>query len=121
MSGPETSLFSSILSHRSAVCHGHARLRLRSSGHPNGAFHGARPLRCFVRMRAAPIHEVIAFLDQLLEPERYDDYGPNGVQVPGGSEVSTVVTGVSAHVALIEAAAAEGADLVLVHHGLFWR
>jgi dinuclear metal center YbgI/SA1388 family protein len=72
-------------------------------------------------MPAAPIHEVIAFLDQLLEPERYDDYGPNGVQVPGGSEVSTIVTGVSAHVALIEAAAAEGADLVLVHHGLFWR
>jgi dinuclear metal center YbgI/SA1388 family protein len=72
-------------------------------------------------MPAAPIHEVIAFLDQLLEPERYDDYGPNGVQVPGGSEVSTVVTGVSAHVALIEAAASEGADLVLVHHGLFWR
>jgi dinuclear metal center YbgI/SA1388 family protein len=72
-------------------------------------------------MPAAPMHEVIAFLDQLLEPERFDDYGPNGVQVPGGSEVSTVVTGVSAHVALIEAAAEAGADLLLVHHGLFWR
>ena len=72
-------------------------------------------------MPAAPMHEVIAFLDQLLEPERFDDYGPNGVQVPGGSEVSTVVTGVSAHVALIEAAAEAHADLLLVHHGLFWR
>jgi dinuclear metal center YbgI/SA1388 family protein len=72
-------------------------------------------------MPTAPMHEVIAFLDQLLEPERFDDYGPNGVQVPGGAEVSTVVTGVSAHVALIEAAADAGADLVLVHHGLFWR
>jgi dinuclear metal center YbgI/SA1388 family protein len=71
-------------------------------------------------MRTAPMHEVIAFLDQLLEPERFDDYGPNGVQVPGGTEVATVVTGVSAHVALIEAAAEAGADLVLVHHGLFW-
>ena len=67
------------------------------------------------------MHEVITFLDELLEPERFDDYGPNGLQVPGGSEVSTVVTGVSAHVELFERAAEHDADLVLVHHGLFWR
>jgi dinuclear metal center YbgI/SA1388 family protein len=72
-------------------------------------------------MPSAPIHEVIAFLDQLLEPERFDDFGPNGLQVPGGRDVTTVVTGVSAHVALLEAAAEAGAELVLVHHGLFWR
>jgi dinuclear metal center YbgI/SA1388 family protein len=72
-------------------------------------------------MPAASTHEVITFLDQLLEPDRFDDYGPNGLQVPGASEVSTVVTGVSAHVELFERAAEAGADLVLVHHGLFWR
>ena len=72
-------------------------------------------------MTAASTHEVIAFLDQLLEPERFDDYGPNGLQVPGGPDVATVVTGVSAHVELFERAADAGADLVLVHHGLFWR
>jgi dinuclear metal center YbgI/SA1388 family protein len=80
------------------------------------------PLPCAVRMPAASTHEVIAFLDQLLEPDRFDDYGPNGLQVPGGREdVRTVVTGVSAHVELFERAAEAGADLVLVHHGLFWR
>ena len=72
-------------------------------------------------MPAASTHEVIAFLDQLLEPERFDDYGPNGLQVPGGPDVATVVTGVSAHVELFERAADAGADLILVHHGLFWR
>jgi dinuclear metal center YbgI/SA1388 family protein len=72
-------------------------------------------------MPAVSTHEVIAFLDQLLEPERFDDYGPNGLQIPGGPDVATVVTGVSAHVELFERAADAGADLVLVHHGLFWR
>jgi dinuclear metal center YbgI/SA1388 family protein len=72
-------------------------------------------------MTTASTNEVIAFLDELLEPERFDDYGPNGLQVPGGPEVATVVTGVSAHVELLERAADAGADLVLVHHGLFWR
>jgi dinuclear metal center YbgI/SA1388 family protein len=72
-------------------------------------------------MPAASTHEVIAFLDQLLEPDRFDDFGPNGLQVPGAEQVATVVTGVSAHVALFERAIEEDADLVLVHHGLFWR
>jgi dinuclear metal center YbgI/SA1388 family protein len=70
---------------------------------------------------SAPLAELVAFLDALLEPERFDDFGPNGVQVPGPDVVATVVTGVSAHARLFERAAAQGADLVLVHHGLFWR
>lgn len=59
-------------------------------------------------------------LDALLEPERWSDYCPNGLQVPGPEELTCVVTGVSAHAALFEQAAERGADLVLVHHGLFW-
>jgi dinuclear metal center YbgI/SA1388 family protein len=65
--------------------------------------------------------DLIAYLDRLLEADAFRDYGPNGLQVPGATEVQTVVTGVSAHADLLTRAAAEGADLVLVHHGLFWR
>ena len=64
--------------------------------------------------------EVLAELDRLLEPARFEDYCVNGLQVPGGEEISTLATGVSAHAELFELAAAEGADLLLVHHGLFW-
>ncbi len=64
--------------------------------------------------------EIIAFCDELLEARDFDDYGPNGLQVPGATEVGKVVTGVSAHLELLERARDAGAELVLVHHGLFW-
>jgi len=63
---------------------------------------------------------IITALDELLSPDDFQDLGPNGLQVPGPSEIDKVVTGVSAQRALIERAVAEGAQLVLVHHGLFW-
>jgi dinuclear metal center YbgI/SA1388 family protein len=63
---------------------------------------------------------IITALDELLSPRDFQDLGPNGLQVPGPSEVDKVVTGVSAQRALVERAVAEGAQLVLVHHGLFW-
>ena len=66
------------------------------------------------------ISEVISWLDELLDPGAFDDMGPNGLQVPGGEAVTKVVTGVSAQRALFERAAALEAELVLVHHGLFW-
>jgi dinuclear metal center YbgI/SA1388 family protein len=65
--------------------------------------------------------DLISDLDDLLRPSAFDDYGPNGLQVPGPERVDTVATGVTASVELFERAAAEGAQLVLVHHGLFWR
>lgn len=68
----------------------------------------------------APIAQLLTYLDDLLEPSAFQDYGPNGLQVPGPEEVATVVTGVSANAELFEGARDEGADLVLVHHGLFW-
>jgi dinuclear metal center YbgI/SA1388 family protein len=68
----------------------------------------------------AATSDIIGYLDDLLEPGRYDDYGPNGLQVPGKDEIQTVVTGVSANAELFTRAREEGADLVLVHHGLFW-
>jgi dinuclear metal center YbgI/SA1388 family protein len=66
------------------------------------------------------IDELITHLDELLDPGAFRDYGPNGLQVPGRTQIERVVTGVSAHLELIERALALRADLVLVHHGLFW-
>ncbi len=66
-------------------------------------------------------HQLLATLDELLQPDRFRDYGPNGLQVEGALEVRHVVTGVTASLALIEAAVQARADTVLVHHGLFWR
>ncbi|HVE68384.1 MAG TPA: Nif3-like dinuclear metal center hexameric protein [Solirubrobacteraceae bacterium] len=68
----------------------------------------------------ARVHEILVHLDGLLAPERFDDHGPNGLQVPGPETVDTVATGVSANLETIEAARDAGAQLVLVHHGLFW-
>jgi dinuclear metal center YbgI/SA1388 family protein len=65
--------------------------------------------------------EIISFADELLDAGSFDDYGPNGLQVPGRREVKRIVTGVSAHLALIEAALERDADLLLAHHGLFWE
>lgn len=64
--------------------------------------------------------DLIAHLDELLDSAAFEDYGPNGLQVPGGAEVHTVVTGVSANLELFERALALKAGLVVVHHGLFW-
>lgn len=65
--------------------------------------------------------EIEAYLAAQLEVDRFSDYGPNGLQVEGRREVRRVVSGVTASLALIEAAVADGADTLLVHHGLFWR
>ncbi|MDQ3723495.1 MAG: Nif3-like dinuclear metal center hexameric protein [Actinomycetota bacterium] len=66
------------------------------------------------------LDNILAHLDELLSPASFQDYGPNGLQVPGPQEIGTVVTGVSASAELFERAAQLGADLVIVHHGLFW-
>lgn len=71
--------------------------------------------------RAAQRHEVVARLEALFTPALFKDYGPNGLQVEGRAEVRHVVTGVTASLALIQAAIEHGADTILVHHGLFWR
>lgn len=65
--------------------------------------------------------ELVRFLDTLLQPARFRDYCPNGLQVEGRAEVRMLVTGVTASAELIDAAAAAGADALLVHHGYFWR
>ena len=60
-------------------------------------------------------------LRELLRPELFKDYGPNGLQVEGRQEVRRIASGVTASLAFIDAAIEAGADALLVHHGLFWR
>ena len=67
------------------------------------------------------IQTLVQTCDQLLQPARFKDYGPNGLQVEGDRPIRKLVSGVTASRALIEAAIADGADALLVHHGLFWR
>jgi dinuclear metal center YbgI/SA1388 family protein len=65
--------------------------------------------------------DLLQAFDALLVPERFKDFGPNGLQVEGRDEVRRIVSGVTASRALIEAAVARHADAIFVHHGLFWR
>jgi dinuclear metal center YbgI/SA1388 family protein len=65
--------------------------------------------------------ELDKYLEQYLEIARFRDYSPNGLQVEGRASVVRLVTGVTASVALLEAAIEANADAVLVHHGYFWR
>jgi dinuclear metal center YbgI/SA1388 family protein len=65
--------------------------------------------------------ELAQYLAQVLNIARFRDYCPNGLQVEGRSSINTLVTGVTASQALLEAAAAADADAILVHHGYFWR
>jgi dinuclear metal center YbgI/SA1388 family protein len=65
--------------------------------------------------------EILAFADALLEVERFPEYGRPGLQVLGADEVTRIACGVSSSLELFERAAVAGAELVLVHHGLFWR
>ncbi len=61
------------------------------------------------------------YCNQQLEIDGFDDYCPNGLQVEAGKQVQRLMVGVTACQALIDEAVAWGADLLLVHHGFFWK
>jgi dinuclear metal center YbgI/SA1388 family protein len=65
--------------------------------------------------------EIIAFADELLDVASFRDYGPMGMQVVGTEQVSKIVCAVSSSRELFQRAAGEGAQLVLVHHGVLWE
>jgi len=69
----------------------------------------------------AELKMVAAYCDGLLRASEIEDYCPNGIQVEAGSDVVRIVSGVTASQALIDAAIEEEADLLLVHHGYFWK
>ena len=67
------------------------------------------------------LRDLVRYLDDMLEADRFADYCPNGLQVEGAATISRLVSGVTASQALIEAAIDSGADAILVHHGYFWK
>src|SRR5215213_956688 len=64
--------------------------------------------------------EITAFCDELLDIDSFEDFGPNGLQVPGKEEVSKVATGVTANLECLQRGVDSGAELMLTHHGLIW-
>jgi dinuclear metal center YbgI/SA1388 family protein len=86
-----------------------------------GAFHGMPRPRSHNGAMTTTRNELLHAFDLLLAPERFNDYGPNGLQVEGRVAVRKIVSGVTASRALIEAAIRAEADAIFVHHGLFWR
>ncbi len=69
----------------------------------------------------ARLSDIVNYANGYLQVDRFDDYCPNGLQVQGRDEVSKIVSGVTASRQLIDRAIAESADMLLVHHGYFWR
>lgn len=65
--------------------------------------------------------EIVSYCNKLLESHTYKDYCPNGLQVEGSASVKTIVTGVSACIDLFREAESLNADMVIVHHGFFWK
>lgn len=70
---------------------------------------------------SASLAQLTATFDRILEPARFRDYAPNGLQVEGRPRVARLVSGVTACQALVDAAVEVGADAIVVHHGYFWR
>ena len=67
------------------------------------------------------LHQLVDYCDDLLEVYRFKDYAPNGLQVQGADDITTIISGVTACQALIDVAIEKQAQLLLVHHGYFWR
>ena len=61
------------------------------------------------------------FCDDYLSVGQFKDYAPNGLQVDGGKAITSIITGVTACEALIDAAIAANAEAIMVHHGYFWK
>src|SRR5690606_25688277 len=64
---------------------------------------------------------LVAEADRFLDAARIADYCPNGLQVEGRPQVRRIISGVTASQALLDAAVEAEADVVLVHHGYFWK
>ncbi len=69
----------------------------------------------------ATLNDIIKWCDQTLKTHEFKDYAPNGLQIEGKSEVKKILCAVTASQDAIEAAIAQNADLLLVHHGYFWK
>jgi dinuclear metal center YbgI/SA1388 family protein len=68
------------------------------------------------------LHDVVAALDEELRTREIPDYGGavNGLQLANQGRVERVAVAVDFSRAAIAGAVAEGASLLVVHHGMFW-
>lgn len=64
--------------------------------------------------------KIVKFLDEYLKIDGVKDSSTNGLQVIGKDEVKKVAIGVTASGELFKKSAARKADMIIVHHGLFW-
>ncbi len=64
--------------------------------------------------------DLVSYLDAILNLDAIPDYGPQGLQVEGREEVHRLAVGVDAAHPTIDGALAAGADMLIVHHGIFW-
>ena len=69
----------------------------------------------------AKLQDIIQWCDQTLKSPEFKDYAPNGLQIEGKTEVRKILAAVTASQDAIDAAIRENADLLLVHHGYFWK
>ena len=69
----------------------------------------------------AKLSEIIQWCDRTLKAAEFKDYAPNGLQIEGKTEVNKILCAVTASQAAIDAAIEQNADLLLVHHGYFWK
>ena len=69
----------------------------------------------------ATLEAIVELANKLMLERPISDYCPNGLQVEGRGEVRKIVSGVTASQALVDEAVNRGADLLLVHHGYFWK
>jgi len=67
------------------------------------------------------VKDLLNYANNILEIERFHDYCPNGLQVEGKPSIKKIISGVTASQALIDAAIEAKADILLVHHGFFWK
>lgn len=66
-------------------------------------------------------NELIAWISRKLEVENFKDYAPNGLQVEGSPTITSVTGAVTASLNAINQAVEKGSELLLVHHGMFWK
>ncbi len=64
---------------------------------------------------------IVSALDIYLDVDQFKDYAPIGLQVEGAAKVTGITLGVSACMALFEKAVLAGSQIVVVHHGMFWK
>ncbi|MDH3325817.1 MAG: Nif3-like dinuclear metal center hexameric protein [Gammaproteobacteria bacterium] len=69
----------------------------------------------------AGLSDIVKFANTYLNIDQFDDYCPNGLQVEGGHNVTKILTAVTASQAVLDGAVEQGVDMVMVHHGYFWR